>query len=143
MGGILRMALVPYATGVATSAAMAMLDSGLAASPMIGNIVKAGGAVAIAAFFGRRHPLAASAAIGAIGASQGYPLVTKLAGGMFAHTPAQAVKGLGEMSDTYPEMGALLQGGLGALLQGPTDVPMTSTNYQTALQNMADDDDDS
>ena len=25
----------------------------------------------------------------------------------------------------------------------PTDVPMSSSNYQTALQNMADDDDDS
>lgn len=137
------MAFVPYATGIATSAVSAMMDSGLAKWPVIAQLAKVGGAVAVAAFFGRRHPLAASAAIGALGASQGYPLVTKLAGGMFAHTPAQAVKGLGEMSDTYPEMGALLQGGLGALLEGPSDVPVATADYQTALNNMADDDDDS
>lgn len=142
-GGLLRMAFVPYATGLATAAASAMLDSGLAQWPIVTHLVKVTGAVGIAAFFGRKHPLVASAAIGALGASQGYPLVTKLAGGMFAHTPAQAVKGLGEMSDSYPEMGALLQGGLGALLSGPSDVPVTASNYQTALMNMGDDDDDS
>lgn len=66
-GGLLRMAFVPYATGVVTSAAMAMLDSGLAQWPMVGNIVKAGGALGIAAFFGRvtrwrlRRPSAPSA----------------------------------------------------------------------------------
>lgn len=136
------MAFVPYATGVATSALCAMIDSGLAAMPVVSQLVKVGGAVGIAAFFGRRHPLVSAAAIGALGASQGYPLVTKLAGGMFAHTPAQAVKGLGEMSDTYPEMGALLQGGLGALLQGPSDVPLSASNYETALMNMSGDDED-
>ena len=142
-GGILKRAFVPYAAGIITSAATAMLDTGLAKMPVVRQLVKVGGVVAIAAFLGRKHPQASAAAIGALGASQGYPLVTKLAGGLVARTPAEAVKGLGEMTATYPEMGALLQGGLGALLQGPTDVPDVAANYETALMNMADDDDDS
>ena len=85
---------------------------------------------------------ASAAAIGALGASQGYPLVTKLAGGIVGRTPAEAVKGLAEMSESYPEIGALLQGGVSALLNGPSDVPEATMNYETALMNMADDDDE-
>jgi hypothetical protein len=133
---------VPYAAGIVTSAASAMLDTGLAKWPVVRQLVKVGGVVGIAMFLGRKYPQASAAAIGALGASQGYPLVTKLAGGLVARTPAEAVKGLGEMTETYPEMGALLQGGLGALLQGPSDVPEVAMNYETALMNMADDDDD-
>lgn len=142
-GGLLRRAFVPYAAGVVTSAASAMLDTGLAKFPVVRQLVKVGGVLGIAAFLGRKYPQASAAAIGALGASQGYPLVTKLAGGLVARTPAEAVKGLGEMTETYPEMGALLQGGLGALLQGgPSDVPEVAANYETALMNMADDDDE-
>ena len=59
---------------------------------------------------------------------------------MVAANPAQAVKGLGEMSVHYPELGALLNGGVGALLNGPPDVDDAVVNYATALNNMADDD---
>lgn len=140
---MLKRAFVPYAAGVVTAGAAAMLDAGLAKWPVVRQVAKIGGVLGIAAFFGRRYPNASAAAIGALGASQGYPLVTKLAGGLVARTPAEAVKGLGEMSESYPEMGALLQGGLGALLQGVPDVETGVANYATALTNMADDDDDS
>lgn len=141
-GGLLRRAFVPYAAGVVTSAASAMLDTGLAKYPVVRQLVKVGGVVGIAAFLSRKYPQASAAAIGALGASQGYPLVTKLAGGIVGRTPAEAVKGLAEMSESYPEMGALLQGGVGALLNGPSDVPEATMNYETALMNMADDDDE-
>jgi hypothetical protein len=118
----------------------AVLDSALASYPMVRQVAKVGGAVAIAVF-GRRHPIASAAAIGALAGSQGYTLGTKLAGGMIAHTPAEAVKGLGEMTQTYPELGALLSGGVGALLSGPDDIDQVARNYGTALSNMSDNDD--
>lgn len=136
-GGIIRRAFVPYAAGMLTAGVAAMLDTGLAKYPVGRQLAKVGAVVAIA-YFGRRHPNASAAAIGALGASQGYPLVTKLAGGLVARTPAEAVKGMGEMAETYPEMGALLAGGVGALLNGPSDVPEVVSNYETALSNMSD-----
>jgi hypothetical protein len=123
-----------------TRVGAAVLDSALASYPMVRQVAKVGGAVAIAVF-GRRHPIASAAAIGALAGSQGYTLGTKLAGGMIAHTPAEAVKGLGEMTQTYPELGALLSGGVGALLSGPDDIDQVARNYGTALSNMSDNDD--
>ena len=144
-GGLLKMAFIPYATGVVTAGVAAMLDTGLARWPVVRQVVKVAGVLGIASFLGRRHPLVAAASIGAIGASQGYPLITRLAGGMVARTPAEAVTGLGEMTGSYPEIGALLQGGLGALLQGmegPSDVDDVARNYVEALSNMSGGDDD-
>lgn len=140
MGGLLKRTFIPYAVGFITSGLTAVVDTGLASYPMAKNLVKVLGAVAVAATVGRRHPVAATAAISAIAASQGYTLGTKLAGGMFAQSPAQAVQGLGEMARSYPELGALLNGGVGALLNGPPDVDDAVVNYSTALANMADDD---
>lgn len=137
---LLKRTLIPFAAGFATSMAAAVLDAGMASYPKLRNVVKVAGAVAIA-FFGRRHPVASAAAIGALAGSSGYALGTRLAGGMIARTPEEAVKGLGEMNETYPEMGALLSGGVGALLTGAPDVPNVVGNYQVALDNMADDDD--
>ncbi len=141
MGGLLKRAFVPYAIGFVTSGAMAVVDTGLANYPMAKNLAKVGAALALAATVGRKHPMAATAAISAIAASQGYSFGTTLAGGMLAQSPAQAVKGLGDMSRTYPELGALLNGGVGALLNGPPDIDSAVVNYATALNNMADEDD--
>ncbi len=140
MVGIVKSAFVPYAVGFVTSLGSAVLDASLGKYPVVSQLVKIGGVVGIAAFVGRKHPRAAAAAIGSLAAAQGYPLGLKLAGGMVAATPAAAVKGLGEMSKVHPEMGVLLQGGLGALLNGPDNVDAMNANYQTALHNMADDD---
>jgi len=139
MGGTLKRAFIPYATGFITSAAIAVLDTGLSNYPVVKNIVKVGAALSIAAF-GRRYPVASTAAIAAIAACQGYPLGTRLAGGMVAQNPAQAVKGLAGMAAVYPEMGALLNGGMGALLNGPENLDQTVIDYQQAVANMADDD---
>lgn len=141
MGGLFKRAFVPYAVGFITSGAMAVVDTGLSSYPMVKNIAKVGLALGVAAFVGRRYPVAATAAISAIASSQGYALGTRLAGGMIAQSPAAAVKGLGEMAVNYPELGALLNGGVGALLNGPPDVDDAVVNYATALNNMASDDD--
>lgn len=143
MGGLLQRVFVPYAAGFVTGGLASVVDAGLANYPVIKGVSKIGLAFAVA-FMGRRYPTASTAAIAALAASQGYPLGTKLAGGMIAHNPAQAVKGLGEMAQSYPEMGALLSGGVGALLSGmgaPSNLPSVVSNYQTALDNMAGDDD--
>lgn len=141
MGSLLKRTFVPYAVGFVTSGAMGVLDAGLANYPMAKNVGKVLLAVGVAATVGRKHPVAATAAIAAIASSQGYSFGTQVAGGLVAHTPAQAVQGLGAMSRTYPELGALLNGGVGALLNGPVpDVDDAVVNYATALNNMADDD---
>lgn len=140
MGGLFKRAFVPYAVGFITSGAMGVLDAGLASYPMVKQIGKVGLALGVAAFMGRKYPTASIAAIAAIASSSGYALGTKLAGGMVASNPAQAVKGLGDMAVHYPELGALLNGGVGALLNGPPDVDDAVVNYATALNNMADDD---
>lgn len=142
MRGLARRVFVPYAAGFLASMGAAVLDSAMSAYPAVRQLAKVGGAVAIAVF-GRRYPEASAAAIGAIAGSQGYTLGTKLAGGMIAHTPAEAVKGLGEMQQTYPELGALLNGGVGALISGlggPDDVDAVARNYAAALDNMSGDD---
>jgi hypothetical protein len=140
MGGLFKRAFVPYAVGFITAGAMGVVDSALSSSPMVKNLAKVGLALGVAAFAGRRYPTASIAAISAIASSQGYALGTRLAGGMVASSPAEAVKGLGDMAVHYPELGALLNGGVGALLNGPPDVDDAVVNYATALNNMADDD---
>lgn len=144
-GNLLKRVLVPYAAGFIASGAIAVLDTGLANYPMVKNLVKVGGAFLIA-IAGRRYPTASIAAIASLAGSQGYAAGTKLAGGFIAQTPGQAMKGLGEMaSGSYPEMGALLTGGMGALLTGmgdPSDPSGVVANYATAMNNMAEADDD-
>ena len=118
-------------------------DNALSNYPKVRTLAKIAGSVLIA-ITGRKYPVASAAAIGALAASSGYPLGVKLAGGMVARNPTEAVKGLGEMSESYPEMGALLSGGVGALLSGmgaPPNVPSVVTDYTTALNNMAGEDD--
>lgn len=131
--------------GFAAGGLAAFIDKMLSGKSQIAaNLAKVGAAV-IVAVVGKRYPSASAAAVGALSGSVGYAMVTRMGGGIVAHSPAGAVKGLAEMSDDYPEMGALLQGGLGALLEGDDDfgdLPGTVDNYETALQNMADGDDD-
>lgn len=144
MGGTLRHVFTPFAVGFVTSIAAAGIDTFLSKSPRMAQLAKVAGAFLIG-FAGRRHPTASCAAIGALGASIGQPMAIKLLGGMVATSPAQAVQGLGNMSRTYPQMGALLSGGMGALLSGmgdaPSNLPNTVNNYMTALQNTVNDDD--
>ena len=140
--GIAKRFFVPYATGFVASMAAAVMDSALSQYPKVKHVAKVGGAVLLAAVAGKKYPIATASAIATLAASSGYALGTKLAGGMLAFTPGEAVKGVAEMSEKSPELGALLEGGLGALLEGPPDLDSTVSNYETALNNMADDDDD-
>lgn len=149
-GSLISRVLKPYAIGFIASLGVAALDTFVAkqfpsaASGAINQLVKVGTAFAIAIGL-RRKPDVARAAITAIAATAGYNLGSKLVGGMGAtQTPAQTVKGLGEMASSYPEIGALLQGGVGALLQGMGDVGPPNTgdvvsNYSAALSGMGDD----
>lgn len=133
-------AFVPYAVGFITSLGASVIDTALSTSPVVSQLIKIGGVVAIAAVFGNKNPRAAAAAIGALAAAQGYPLGVKLGGGIVATDTQKALVGLGNMARYHPEMGLLLQGGLGALLNGPSDVDAMSRNYSNALNSMSDDD---
>ncbi len=131
---------VPFAAGFIASMAAAGIDKMLATSPKMASLAKVGAAFLIG-FAGRRYPRASVAAIGALAGSIGYPLGVRLAGGMVAATPQQAVQGLGSMARTYPQMGALLSGGMGALLSdAPSNLPAVASDYMTALRNRVDDD---
>lgn len=136
-GSLLMRAFTPFAVGFVASMGAAVLDTALSKYPKATHVVKVAGAVAIA-FMGRRYPVASTAAIAALAASSGYPLGVKLAGGMVAKSPEEAVKGLGEMAGTYPEIGALLEGGVGALLEGVPDEGESVMNYQAALNGDED-----
>lgn len=143
-GSLLKRVLVPYAVGFVTSGAMAVLDTGMANYPVLKRAIKVGAAFLVA-IAGRRHPTASIAAISALASTEGYTLGTKVAGGFVAQSPAQAVTGLGSMSRSYPEIGALLTGGVGALLTGmgsPDDPSSVVRNYASAMNNMAESDDD-
>lgn len=143
-----KSAFMPFLVGALTGGAAAILEANLAKYPTVRNLAKVAGVVGVAVFLGRKNPRMAAAAIGALAASTGYALAIKYGGGMIARTPEEAVKGLGEMADTYPEMGALLNGGLGALLNGEDgmggipNVGAGVQNYEQALMNMAGDDDE-
>lgn len=150
-GSLISTVLKPYAVGFIASMGVAAIDTFVAkkfpaaASGAINQLVKVGTAFVVA-FALRRKPEIARSAITAIAATGGYNLGSKLVGGMAAvQTPAQALKGIGEMAESYPDMGALLQGGVGALLQGLGDIGPPNTqdvvaNYGAALNGMGDDD---
>jgi hypothetical protein len=141
MGGMIGRVMTPFAVGFVTSMAAAGIDTVLSKSPKLAQLAKVGGAFLIA-FAGRRYPTASIAAIASLAGSMGYPLGVKLAGGLVATSPAQAVAGLGAMSRTYPQMGALLSGGIGALLSdAPSNLPTVASNYMMALRNNVTDDD--
>lgn len=144
-GGLMssiKSAFTPLLAGALTGIATAALDAALAKYPTGKKLAKVGGAIAIA-MFGRRYPRAACAAIGALAATEGYNIGSKLVGGMgAAQTPKQAVEGLATMAGTYPEIGALLDDGVGALLEGVPNEGQGVVNYGQALSNMAGDDDE-
>lgn len=132
MSFLLKSTFTSFAAGFAAAGVAAVIDKQFSGKPMIARIGKVVAAFAIAKF-GARHPRASSAAIGALGASEGYSLVTRMLGGAAAaHTPDQAVKGLADMSESYPEMGALLNGGMGALLEG--QFSDAQDDYSNSLQ---------
>ena len=134
---LLKAAFTSFAAGFAASGVAAVIDKQFSKKPMIARIGKVVAAFAIAKF-GARHPRASSAAIGALGGSEGYQIVTRMLGGAkAAHTPDQAIKGLADMSESYPEMGALLNGGMGALLEGTGE---DISNYQDSLQGSFEED---
>ena len=88
---------------------------------------------------------AAAGMVGALAGSMGYRMGTRLAGGVVAHDTAELVEETQKAVTTGNEgMGALLTGGMGALLTGQDapNVPTTVYDYETALRNIGDDDDD-
>lgn len=138
----IKAAFTPLIAGALTGMACAALDASLSKYPTGKKLAKVGAAVTIA-MFGRRYPRAACAAIGALAATEGYNIGSQLVGGMKAiQKPAEVPKALSTMGETYPEIGALLEGGIGALLEGVPNETTSVANYATSLSNMAGDDDD-
>lgn len=136
--GAVKKAFTPFAVGFVTSVGAAAIDKVLADRPWVRRVVKGAGAVLIAVM-GRRYPVASTAAIAALGASEGYSVGANLVGSLIVHSPAQAVEAAGK-ADMSPEMGALLNGGVGALLNGLPNLETNVVNYETALQGLGDDD---
>lgn len=140
MGGLKR-AFTPYAAGFIMSMVASVTDTALARFPAGKTISKVALALLTVGFLGRRYPNAAAGAIGALAASTGYEVGTKLAGGFIARTPEEAQEGLGRMYTDYPvEMGALLNG-LG-VLTGVESVEPAVAAYESALTAMGGDEDD-
>lgn len=140
---LVKSTFTSFAAGFVAGGLAAVLDKQFSTKPTIARIAKVVAAFGIAKF-GSKHPRAASAAIGALAASEGYSMATRVLGGApAAHTPDQAVKGLADMSESYPEMGALLNGGMGALLSGDEGMEGLSNataDYANALQGSDYDD---
>lgn len=141
--GMLRMVMTPIIAGFAASFVGAAIDK-FVTNTKLAALAKVGAIFAVA-FGGRRSPRASVAAMGSLAGSLGYPMAVKLLGGMTATTTATAVQGLAGMSRTNPQIGALLNGGMGALLSGvgdaPSNLPVVASNYMTALRNNVHDDD--
>ena len=145
LGGLLKRALGPAITGFVTGGVCAVIDNGLKDYRTVRGLVKVGGILVIAGTLGKRARTqnVAAASIGALTSSMGYEMGANLAGGIVAHGVAEtAEKVQNAAAKGEPGMGALLTGGMGALLTGPEDVDTAVYDYQTALHNYADDDDD-
>lgn len=135
---LVKSTFTSFAAGFVAGGLSAVVDKQFATKPNIARIAKVLAAFGIAKF-GARHPRAAAAAIGALASSEGYNMATKFLGGAkAAHTPDQAVQGLADMSEAYPEMGALLNGGMGALLAGDEGMDGPLEDYQGALSGSTD-----
>lgn len=141
-GGLLKSSLVSLGAGFVAAGASAVIDKYANGRPMIARVAKLVAALAIAKF-GSRYPRAASAAIGGLAASEGYNMATRALGGLqSAQSEGDKVKAVADAASASPAMSALLDGGMGALLDGVPDVANSAYDYNTALANIAGDSDD-
>lgn len=77
--------------------------------PVVSALSKVAAGAVGAALLRKRPALAFGWAGGVIG-SFGYSMGVKAAGGLVAHTPTAALKGIADMANSDPEMAALLEG---------------------------------
>lgn len=130
--GALKSAFVPYAAGFATSMVASVVDAALINMPAVKTLSKIGLSVIAVMTLGRKHPLAASGAVGALAASTGYEIGMRMAGGLqlFPNDEAAAEKAANS------DVGALLSG-MG-ILTGMEPVPQAINAYEGALNGYGD-----
>jgi hypothetical protein len=120
-GGFIKAAigsLLPMGMGGIGGAVCGMADAKLMSDkPVISALSKLALGAAGAALLRKRPALAFGWAGGVVG-SFGYSMGVKAAGGLVAHSPTAALKGIADMAQDNPEMAALLEG-LGDV--GPDD----------------------
>lgn len=120
-GGFLKAAigsLLPMGLGGIGGAVCGMADAKfMSDKPVISALSKVALGAAGAALLRKRPALAFGWAGGVMG-SFGYSMGVKAAGGLVAHSPVAALKGIADMASDNPEMAALLEG-LGDV--GPDD----------------------
>ena len=115
----------------------------LSDKPVISALSKVALGAAGAAVLRRRPALAFGWAGGVMG-SFGYSMGVKAAGGLVAHSPTGALKGIADMAQDNPEMAALLEGltpddGVGDITDDMGDVG-DGDDYAAALAGSDDGD---
>jgi hypothetical protein len=112
-GGFLKSmgaAVLPVGLGAAGGAVAGFLDTQFFdGKPTLSGVTKVGLALVGAAAM-RKHPRVAISWASSLASSFGYSVGVKLGGGIVAHSPKGALKGIAEMSQDSPEMAALLEG---------------------------------
>ena len=95
---------------------------------------------ALGAVLLRRRPALAFGWAGGVMGSFGYSMGVKAAGGLVAHNPTTALKGIADMASDNPEMAALLEG-LGDLEpagMGDTDQVGDASDYNESLGDLVE-----
>jgi len=94
---------------------------------------------ALGAVLLRRRPALAFGWAGGVMGSFGYSMGVKAAGGLVAHSPTSALKGIADMASDNPEMAALLEG-LGDLEPGvgDTDQVGDASDYNESLGDLVE-----
>jgi len=112
-GGFMKAAigsLLPMGLGGIGGAVCGMADAKfMSDKPVISALSKVALGAAGAALLRKRPALAFGWAGGVMG-SFGYSMGVKAAGGLVAHSPTTALKGIADMAQENPEMAALLEG---------------------------------
>jgi hypothetical protein len=143
-GGFIKAAmgsLLPMGLGGLGGAVCGLADAKfMSDKPVISALSKVVLGAAGAALLRKRPALAAGWAGGVMG-SFGYSMGVKAAGGLVAHSPTTALKGIADMAQDNPEMAALLEGltpddGVGDI----TDDMGDASDYVSALQGSDDGD---
>jgi hypothetical protein len=132
--GAAMASILPMGLGGIGGAAAGFVDAKfLSDSPVLSALSKVA-AGALGAVVLRRRPALAYGWAGGVLGSFGYSMGVKAAGGLVAHSPSAALKGIADMAGENPEMAALLEG-LGDLqpLGDADDGTLGDSDYNASL----------
>jgi hypothetical protein len=143
-GGFIKAAmgsLLPMGLGGLGGAVCGLADAKFMSDKPVVSALSKVALGALGAALLRKRPALASGWAGGVMGSFGYSMGVKAAGGLVAHSPTTALKGIADMAQDNPEMAALLEGltpddGVGDI----TDDMGDAGDYAEALQGSDDGD---